>query len=99
MYADELKSARYRADRIREHFELNSISEYEKTVQRYVIWIIMHRRPAAEKQNPDFRRISRHPINVLPATVIEVLFKVLVLAETKIEEEMVRRRGALFFDG
>eukprot|EP00171_Calliarthron_tuberculosum_P023317 IDg23317t1 len=99
LYQEAMEMATRRGGTIRAHFQINTLSDYEKALAAYVRWIVMRNRPLREIQDTEFRRISRHTVHISKETLEDVLFKLVELVEKRIAHEMNGTRGALLYDG
>ncbi len=84
LYAEALELHRKRGGTIRSHFEMNALSDYDKTIHAYIRWIVMRSSPISEVVDPEFRRISKYTQQVSKDTIVEVIFKLVELVKTMI---------------
>lgn len=99
LYEEAREAMTQKGGTIRSHFEMQSLSEYEKAIHGYIRLIVMKSLPLYYVSDPEVRNFSRYDVNIGKRTLVEVIFKLVELVEKKIAIELECTKGAVLFDG
>lgn len=99
LYQKALVDSRKKGGTILHHFQRNALSEYDRSMYRYIRLIVMKNTAVSIVEDEDYRQFAEFKVPIGAKTIVSVIFKLVALVEQCIGDEMEGSRGALMYDG
>ena len=99
LYAEAQSTADRLGGSLKSHFRIDTLSEYEKTVNSYIRLIVLKSLPISYVDDNEIRSFSKFNMVVISKTIIQVIFQLVKLVESRIKDEIHDTKGAILYDG
>ena len=99
LFEQSRNAAKKHRGTIRSHFDVNSLSDYDKAMYDYIRIIIMKNLALGMCEDTEMRDFSKYDVNLSRKTVTEVIIQLIELVEIEIAEETKETKGAILYDG